>query len=127
MRALGREKTRLLQDDPDRSESEVLQQAAQLRLGGGDVDRVPELGEPVDAYLGLMGVDFPRVQIDDGRLMLARVEGRRRKYPPPAMGRRRPRIETVESGNSAMLSALPLPVPLAIGMRCGKRVAPGIP
>src|SRR6266542_17922 len=74
MRFLGRQKARLLENYPGRSESEVFQQTAQLRLRGGDVDRMPELGEPANAYLRLVSVDFPRMQIDDGRLMLARGE-----------------------------------------------------
>src|SRR5437867_591195 len=74
MHFLRREEASFLQDVPGRSESEVLQEAAQLRLGGGDVDRMPKSGEPAHAYLRLVGIDFPRMQIDDGRLMLACVE-----------------------------------------------------
>src|SRR6266542_1357200 len=95
MRFLGRQKARLLQDVPGRSESEVFQQTTQLRLCGGDVDRMPELGEPANAYLRLVSVDFPRMQIDDGRLMLARVE-----VPDGAPGHRiRQETEVSASGD----------------------------
>src|SRR5438876_5126858 len=95
MCVLGREKARLLQDHPGRCESEVLQEATELPLGGGDVDRVPELGEPAHAYFRLVGVDFPRVQIDDGRLMLAHVE-----VPDGAPGHRiRQEPEVAASGD----------------------------
>src|SRR5215813_4137372 len=62
------------EDVPDGSESEVGEQTAELGLRGVGVDGVPELAQPAHAYLGLVDVQLPGTQIDDRRLVLARVQ-----------------------------------------------------
>src|SRR5712691_10486257 len=62
------------EDVPDRRKMEVPQQAAELALRAVGVDRMAELAEPAHAHLGLVDVQLPRMQVDDGRLLLALIE-----------------------------------------------------
>src|SRR5712691_13541218 len=62
------------EDVPDRRKMEVGQQATELALRAVGVDRMSELAEPAHAHLGLVDVQLPRMQVDDGGLVLARVE-----------------------------------------------------
>src|SRR5882672_9959148 len=62
------------EDIPDGSEPEVGEQAAELAFRAVGIDGVPELAQPAHAHLGLVDVQLPGMQIDDGGLVLARVQ-----------------------------------------------------
>src|SRR5438046_7792874 len=62
------------EDVPDGGEPEVGEQAAELALGAVGIDGVPELAQPAHAHSGLVDVQLPGMQVDDGGLVLARVQ-----------------------------------------------------
>src|SRR5438309_9667003 len=62
------------QDVPDGSEPEVGEQAAELALRAVGIDGVPELAQPAHAHPGLVDVQLPGMQVDDGGLVLERVQ-----------------------------------------------------
>src|SRR5216684_2294512 len=62
------------EDVPDGREPKVREQAAELALGAVGIDGVPELAQPAHAHLGLVDVQLPGMKIDDGGLVLTRVQ-----------------------------------------------------
>src|SRR5437879_11651742 len=85
------------EDVPDGSEPEVGEQASELTLRAVGIDGVPELAQPAHAHPGLVDVQLPGMQVDDGGLVLARVQA-----PDEAPGERvgeEPEISAPRDGN----------------------------